>query len=53
MSEKDLKKEFEIRNLKTLTNELSMKLKKAELQLNARVIKEVKNVDEQYKKEKR
>lgn len=51
MSEKDLKKEFEIRNLKTLTNELSMKLKKAELQLNARVIKEIKNVDEQYKKE--
>ena len=39
MSEKDLKKEFEIRNLKTLTNELSMKLKKEELQLNARVIK--------------
>lgn len=51
MTEKDLKQEFEIRNLKTLTSELSMKLKKAELQLNARVIKEVKKVDEQYKKE--
>lgn len=53
MTEKDLKKEFEIRRLNSLTSELSMKLKKAELQLNARIIKEVKNVDEQYKKEMR
>lgn len=51
MTEKDLKKEFEIRRLNSLTSELNMKLKKAELQLNARIIKEVKNIDKKYKKE--
>ena len=48
-----LEKEFQIRRLNTLSNELSMKLKKAELQLNARIIKEVKEVEDKYKKEVR
>lgn len=51
MTKELLEKEFEIRNLKRSNINLNMQLKKANQQLNARVIKEVKNVDEQYKKE--
>ena len=43
MTKNDLEKEFEIRRLNTLSSELSMKLKKAELKLNAKIIKEVKD----------
>ena len=53
MTKNDLEKEYEIRRLSTLSSELSMKLKKAELQLNARIIKEVKDVEDKYKKEVR
>ena len=38
MTSENLKKEFEIRRLKALTNELRMKLNIANQQLNARVI---------------
>ena len=51
MTKNDLEREYEIRRLSTLSSELSMKLKKAELQLNARIIKEVKDVEDKYKKE--
>ena len=53
MTKNDLEKEFEIRRLKTLSSELSMKLKKAELQLNARKVKEVKDIEDKYKQEVR
>ena len=53
MTKNDLEREYEIRRLSTLSSELSMKLKKAELQLNARIIKEVKDVEDKYKKEVR
>ena len=51
MTSENLKMEFEIRRLKTLANELNLKLKKATQQLDARIIKEVKMIDENYKKE--
>ena len=51
MTKEILEKEFEIRELKTLSSKLNMKLKKAEQQLNARTIKEVKDVEDKYKKE--
>lgn len=53
MTNKDLEKEFQIRKLQSLTNELRMKLTKSNQQLNARVIKEVKEVDDKYKREVR
>ena len=53
MTKNDLEREYEIRRLSTLSSELSMKLKKAELQLNARIIKEVKDIEDKYKKEVR
>ena len=51
MTSENLEKEFKIRKLQALSNELRMKLTKATQQLNARVIKEVKEVDDKYKKE--
>ena len=51
MTKEILEKEFEIRELKTLSSKLNMKLKKAEQQLNARTIKEVTEVEDKYKKE--
>lgn len=51
MTSENLKKEFEIRRLKALTNELRMKLNIANQQLNARVIKEVEQTTYNYKKE--
>lgn len=51
MTKNDLEKELEIRRLNTLSSELIMKLKKAELKLNAKIIKEVKDVDNKYKQE--
>ena len=53
VTNKDLEKEFQIRKLQSLTNELRMKLTKSNQQLNARVIKEVKEVDDKYKREVR
>ena len=53
MTKEMLEKEFEIRRLNALSSELNMKLKNAELQLNARKIKEVKEVEDKYKKEVR
>ena len=53
MTKEMLEKEFEIRRLNALSSELNMKLKNAELQLNARIIKEVKEVEDKYKKEVR
>ena len=51
MTSENLEKEFKIRKLQALSNELRMKLTKATQQLNDRVIKEVKEVDDKYKKE--
>ena len=51
MTSENLEKEFKIRKLQALSNELRMKLTKATQQLNARVIKEVKEIDDKYKKE--
>ena len=53
MTKEMIEKEFEIRELKTLSSKLNMKLKKAEQQLNARTIKEVKDIEDKYKKEVR
>ncbi len=53
MTNKDLEREFQIRKLQSLTNELRMKLTKSDQQLHARVIKEVKEVNDKYKREVR